>query len=62
MATRLGATHNTYSSSGEESAEEEPPRKCNKASGSNNKNEDPYKLMEIKAIKTALQKTKGVYE
>lgn len=60
MATRLGAAaHNTYSSSGEESAEEEPPRKCNKST-TNNKNEDPYKLMEIKAIKTALQKTKDL--
>lgn len=28
-------------------------------SGGNIKNEDPFKLMEIKAIKTALQKTKG---
>ncbi|XP_075972950.1 uncharacterized protein LOC142974477 isoform X2 [Anticarsia gemmatalis] len=59
MATRLGTAHNTYSSSGEESADEEPPRKCNKPV-SNNKNEDPYKLMEIKAIKTALQKTKDL--
>lgn len=32
----------------------------NKAVGGGNiKNEDPFKLMEIKAIKTALQKTKG---
>lgn len=29
-------------------------------SGGNIKNEDPFKLMEIKAIKTALQKTKGI--
>ncbi|CAH0628846.1 unnamed protein product [Chrysodeixis includens] len=59
MATHLEAAHNTYSSSGEDSGDEEIPRKCNKPS-SNNKNEDPYKLMEIKAIKTALQKTKDL--
>ncbi|XP_037297193.1 putative uncharacterized protein DDB_G0282133 isoform X2 [Manduca sexta] len=58
MATRLPTTHNTYSTSGEESAEDEP-RKCVK-SGNNIKNEDPFKLMEIKAIKTALQKTKDL--
>ncbi|XP_063379637.1 uncharacterized protein LOC134666421 isoform X8 [Cydia fagiglandana] len=58
MATHLGS-NNTYSSSGEDSADEEPTRKCNK-SGGNIKNEDPFKLMEIKAIKTALQKTKDL--
>ncbi|XP_063530495.1 uncharacterized protein LOC134741589 [Cydia strobilella] len=57
MATHLGS-NNTYSSSGEDSADE-PTRKCNK-SGGNIKNEDPFKLMEIKAIKTALQKTKDL--
>jgi hypothetical protein len=31
----------------------------NKSGNGNIKNEDPFKLMEIKAIKTALQKTKG---
>ncbi|KAM3968337.1 LOW QUALITY PROTEIN: uncharacterized protein ACR2FA_008038 [Aphomia sociella] len=59
MATRLASSHNTYSSSGEDSADDEPSRKCNK-SGGNIKNEDPFKLMEIKAIKTALQKTKDL--
>ncbi|XP_060800710.1 pericentriolar material 1 protein isoform X1 [Amyelois transitella] len=59
MATRLASSHNTYSSSGEDSAEDEPSRKCNKVGGSV-KNEDPFKLMEIKAIKTALQKTKDL--
>ncbi|XP_045488972.1 probable WRKY transcription factor protein 1 isoform X4 [Pieris rapae] len=59
MATSMGVAHNTYSSSGEDSGEEEPSRKCNK-SGVNMKNEDPFKLMEIKAIKTALQKTKDL--
>ncbi|CAH2092019.1 unnamed protein product [Euphydryas editha] len=59
MATRLGSSHNTYSSSGEDSGDEEASRKCNK-SGVNLKNEDPFKLMEIKAIKTALQKTKDL--
>ncbi|XP_047023774.1 putative uncharacterized protein DDB_G0282133 isoform X4 [Helicoverpa zea] len=58
MATHLGSGRNTYSSSGEDSADEELPQKCN--NGSNNKNEDPFKLMEIKAIKTALQKTKDL--
>ncbi|XP_045525285.1 probable WRKY transcription factor protein 1 isoform X4 [Pieris brassicae] len=59
MAASMGVAHNTYSSSGEDSGEEEPSRKCNK-SGVNMKNEDPFKLMEIKAIKTALQKTKDL--
>ncbi|XP_026491275.2 putative uncharacterized protein DDB_G0282133 isoform X4 [Vanessa tameamea] len=59
MATRLGSSHNTYSSSGEDSGDDEPSRKCNK-SGVNLKNEDPFKIMEIKAIKTALQKTKDL--
>ncbi|XP_031763486.2 pericentriolar material 1 protein isoform X3 [Galleria mellonella] len=61
MATRLASSHNTYSSSGEDSGDDEPSRnvKCNK-SGNNIKNEDPFKLMEIKAIKTALQKTKDL--
>ncbi|XP_059060296.1 pericentriolar material 1 protein [Achroia grisella] len=61
MATRLASSHNTYSSSGEDSGDDEPSRnlKCNK-SGNNRKNEDPFKLMEIKAIKTALQKTKDL--
>ncbi|XP_047989274.1 LOW QUALITY PROTEIN: uncharacterized protein LOC125228662 [Leguminivora glycinivorella] len=58
MATHLGS-NNTYSSSGEDSADDEPTRKCNN-SGGNIKNEDPFKLMEIKAIKTALQKTKDL--
>ncbi|XP_072941830.1 uncharacterized protein [Epargyreus clarus] len=59
MVTRLPSSHNTYSSSGEDSGDEEPSRKCNKSSA-NNKNEDPFKLMEIKAIRTALQKTKDL--
>ncbi|XP_038213283.1 pericentriolar material 1 protein [Zerene cesonia] len=59
MATRIEPSHNTYSSSGEDSGEDEPSRKCNKQ-GVNLKNEDPFKLMEIKAIKTALQKTKDL--
>ncbi|XP_061379011.1 pericentriolar material 1 protein-like isoform X4 [Danaus plexippus] len=59
MVTRLGSSHNAYSSSGEDSAEDEPSHKCNK-SGVNVKNDDPFKLMEIKAIKTALQKTKDL--
>ncbi|KAH9641025.1 hypothetical protein HF086_015121 [Spodoptera exigua] len=59
MATHLGSGRNTYSSSGEDSGDEEIPRKCNKPT-SNNKNEDPFKLLEIKAIKTALQKTKDL--
>lgn len=59
MATRAGSSRNTYSSSGEDSGVEEATRKCNNAAGGNIKNEDPFKLMEIKAIKTALQKTKG---
>ncbi|XP_047522168.1 GATA zinc finger domain-containing protein 7-like isoform X4 [Pieris napi] len=59
MAASMGVAHNTYSSSGEDSGEDEPSRKCNK-SGVNMKNEDPFKLMEIKAIKTALQKTKDL--
>ncbi|XP_034825750.1 uncharacterized protein DDB_G0290301-like isoform X8 [Maniola hyperantus] len=59
MATRLGSSHNTYSSSGEDSGDDESSRKCTK-SGVNLKNEDPFKLMEIKAIKTALQKTKDL--
>ncbi|XP_050342182.1 putative mediator of RNA polymerase II transcription subunit 26 isoform X4 [Nymphalis io] len=59
MATRLGSSHNTYSSSGEDSGDDEPSRKCNKT-GVNLKNEDPFKIMEIKAIKTALQKTKDL--
>ncbi|CAK1551834.1 unnamed protein product [Leptosia nina] len=59
MAASMGVARNTYSSSGEDSADEEPARKCNK-SGANLKNEDPFKLMEIKAIKTALQKTKDL--
>ncbi|KAJ0179369.1 hypothetical protein K1T71_005081 [Dendrolimus kikuchii] len=58
VASHLGSTHNTYSSSGEDSGDEEPSRKCMKAG--NIKNEDPFKLMEIKAIKTALQKTKDL--
>uniref|UniRef100_A0A2A4JYP4 Pericentriolar material 1 protein C-terminal domain-containing protein n=1 Tax=Heliothis virescens TaxID=7102 RepID=A0A2A4JYP4_HELVI len=58
MATHLGSGRNTYSSSGEDSGDEELPQKCN--NGVNNKNEDPFKLMEIKAIKTALQKTKDL--
>ncbi|XP_045763567.1 putative uncharacterized protein DDB_G0289263 isoform X4 [Maniola jurtina] len=59
MATRLGSSHNTYSSSGEDSGDDESSRKCTK-SGVNLKNDDPFKLMEIKAIKTALQKTKDL--
>ncbi|CAG4964483.1 unnamed protein product, partial [Parnassius apollo] len=59
IATGLASSHNTYSSSGEDSAEDEPPGKCNKPER-NLKNEDPFKLMEIKAIKTALQKTKDL--
>ncbi|CAG4940898.1 unnamed protein product [Colias eurytheme] len=59
MATRIAPSHNTYSSSGEDSGEDEPSRKCNKQ-GVNLKNEDPFKMMEIKAIKTALQKTKDL--
>ncbi|XP_061706728.1 uncharacterized protein LOC133517428 [Cydia pomonella] len=58
MATHLGS-NNTYSSSGEDSADDEPTRKCNNEGG-NIKNGDPFKLMEIKAIKTALQKTKDL--
>ncbi|XP_026327021.1 pericentriolar material 1 protein isoform X3 [Hyposmocoma kahamanoa] len=60
MATRAGSSRNTYSSSGEDSGAEESTRKCNNAGGGNIKNEDPFKLMEIKAIKTALQKTKDL--
>ncbi|XP_041973513.1 pericentriolar material 1 protein-like isoform X2 [Aricia agestis] len=60
MATRLGSSRNTYSSSGEESADDEPAAKCNNQGVSNLNNEDPFKLMEIKAIKTALQKTKDL--
>nr|XP_037870688.1 myb-like protein I isoform X8 [Bombyx mori] len=59
MSAHLPPTHNTYSSSGEDSGEDEPVHKCVK-SGNNIKNEDPFKLMEIKAIKTALQKTKDL--
>ncbi|CAH0397483.1 unnamed protein product [Chilo suppressalis] len=60
MATCLETSHNTYSSSGEDSADDEPTRKCNKPVSGNIKNDDPFKLMEIKAIKTALQKTKDL--
>ncbi|CAH0759230.1 unnamed protein product [Diatraea saccharalis] len=60
MATCIEASHNTYSSSGEDSVDEEPTRKCNKPPSGNIKNDDPFKLMEIKAIKTALQKTKDL--
>ncbi|XP_049888091.1 uncharacterized protein LOC126382335 isoform X3 [Pectinophora gossypiella] len=61
MATRGGSSRNTYSSSGEDSGVEESTRKfLGNKSGGNIKNEDPFKLMEIKAIKTALQKTKAV--
>ncbi|GBP35465.1 Pericentriolar material 1 protein [Eumeta japonica] len=57
MTTHMVGSHNTYSSSGEDSPDEQPTHKCNK-SDPNINNDDPFKLMEIKAIKTALQKTK----
>lgn len=49
------AANNRYYSS-DDSGDEEPEQKCNKAI----KKEDPFKLMEIKAIKAALQRTKDL--
>ncbi|VVC89164.1 unnamed protein product [Leptidea sinapis] len=59
MSAGLGESQNTYSSSGEDSGDEEASGKCNKPVV-NLPNEDPFKAMEIKAIKAALQKTQDL--